>query len=485
MNSLQEADKRLFEAASRGDLAAVQHWLQHRANVNATNKVGSTVLYAAARHGHLTVVQYLVQHGADVNATNNRDGSTALHVAALNGDVHVVDYLAQQANVDATTQAGETALAWAAFKGHLPVVQCLLRHAANIHATNQAGDTALHEAALAGHLPVLACLIQHTANIHATNKLGDTVLHSAARSGDLNLAMYLLQQGANIHATNQKGQTPSSLAESTAEHTPSEHDKRKLFQMAVYLTMFQRIDMADWKQDSPGSVSRVLDADSGSYYLPPIQGLAAAPLLSLAECLQPCGMPDLAVYVKCACFFANNLWRNKRNQQLQCALTADEIAAIHLYTQDSPFYQHLNSMLRDANRSVLQPWLPYLKLFLTGLRKLPFYEGSLFRGVRKSVAEQPAQGDMMVWWDIASTSSSLRVLVSDLLGGASASEGTVFEIQAKYAVDISEFSAVPGESVRILLPGTILEVRSSAVLGDLSMIHLQETDLPMILADFE
>ena len=57
-------------------------------------------------------------------------------------------------------------------------------------------------------------------------------------------------------------------------------------------------------------------------------------------------------------------------------LSPDESAALHLYTiewdiHENSLYMVLNRTLRLADRTKLQPWFKYLKLFLTAFFKLP------------------------------------------------------------------------------------------------------------------
>jgi hypothetical protein len=57
-------------------------------------------------------------------------------------------------------------------------------------------------------------------------------------------------------------------------------------------------------------------------------------------------------------------------------LSPDESASIRLYTlewdvHDNSLYMVLNRTLRLADRTKLQPWFKYLKLFLTAFFKLP------------------------------------------------------------------------------------------------------------------
>jgi len=57
-------------------------------------------------------------------------------------------------------------------------------------------------------------------------------------------------------------------------------------------------------------------------------------------------------------------------------LSPDESASIHLYTiewniHEDSLYMVLNRTLRLADRTKLQPWFKFLKLFLTAFFKLP------------------------------------------------------------------------------------------------------------------
>ena len=67
-------------------------------------------------------------------------------------------------------------------------------------------------------------------------------------------------------------------------------------------------------------------------------------------------------------------------------LTPDMAAAIHAYTQESRggdaggFYKDLNYLLRNERGARLQPCLPYLKLFISAIRRLKKEKCTLYVG---------------------------------------------------------------------------------------------------------
>eukprot|EP00729_Bicosta_minor_P007866 gene7866-6026_t len=70
------------------------------------------------------------------------------------------------------------------------------------------------------------------------------------------------------------------------------------------------------------------------------------------------------------------------------ALTASDIAAIHMYTMPTDFYGKMNATLggydgSDTYREV-DHYLPVTKLLVTALEKLPLVAGKLFRGVARN-----------------------------------------------------------------------------------------------------
>jgi len=86
-------DGTLIAAVKKGDLAAIRQRLDQGGDVSAADaKFGVTPLDWAAMRGDTDVVQLLIDRGADVNGSN-KDGSTALHGAAFLGRARVAELL--------------------------------------------------------------------------------------------------------------------------------------------------------------------------------------------------------------------------------------------------------------------------------------------------------------------------------------------------------------------------------------------------------
>ncbi len=110
-----------------------------------------------------------------------------------------------------------------------------------------------------------------------------------------------------------------------------------------------------------------------------------------------------------ASFFADScIWVAKQNSQNPAdGLRQDESVAIRSYTMEwdsganeprSSLYIHLNRTLKLNDRTKLQPWFRYLKLFLTALAKLPCApRQTVWRGVRKNHSDDYPPDAEVTW----------------------------------------------------------------------------------------
>jgi uracil DNA glycosylase len=186
--------------------------------------------------------------------------------------------------------------------------------------------------------------------------------------------------------------------------------------------------------------------------LPPLLGVMASPLVAFPDAAGPIApsIPGLDFYIKRAYQFG----------QLQAAkpgtdLSADEVAAVYLYTTESSFYHRLNTALRDPDRDKAKPFFGYLRLLLTALPKLVWYAGSLWRGVSVDLRPQYPKDAVVTWWGVSSCTAKRSVAMS-FMGGTG--RRTLFEVTPALAVGIRRYSAFTGEDEYLLLPGTRLTV---------------------------
>ncbi len=115
----------LYAVAARGEIDAVRKMIANGANVNETDKEGSTPLHAAAYHGYADVMEALLDAGAKVDA---RDvyGFTPLHAAAREGQLAAARLLVKRgANVDLTEESGLTPVQVARLMGRTDVADYL------------------------------------------------------------------------------------------------------------------------------------------------------------------------------------------------------------------------------------------------------------------------------------------------------------------------------------------------------------------------
>lgn len=166
------------------------------------------------------------------------------------------------------------------------------------------------------------------------------------------------------------------------------------------------------------------------------------------------------------------------NRKKLGGLTRDMAAAIYLYTMDTNFYKIINALLRDDERDPLKSFFPYLKLVMTGLRRLEKQETEVYRGVALPLslldgAEHYIPGNVVVWWPFSSSSVSRDVLADPLFLGTSGKR-TLFTIKVSTARDIRAYSWKAKENELLILPGTPFKVASVDTVGDLTTIHLEE-----------
>jgi uncharacterized protein len=220
----------LHAAVLRGDLTLVKALLDHGANANAPIKQATPVTYAsrdyafsaltlgatpfwlAARYGEPDIMRVLATHGADPRRSIT-DGTTPLMIAISGGGsglggATTTDrrerFLTPTELAD-ISDAGEERVS-------METAKAALELGADVNASSQSGETPLHGAAARGYVTIVRFLIEKGADVSAANKAGDTPLHSAAARGSTTVIQLLVDKNASVEAKNKKGQTPLAVA---------------------------------------------------------------------------------------------------------------------------------------------------------------------------------------------------------------------------------------------------------------------------------
>ncbi|TPX72475.1 hypothetical protein CcCBS67573_g05848 [Chytriomyces confervae] len=142
----------ILQFASNGDLASIDS-LYVEAEEPGTRLAGirdwqdNNALHMASRYGHVVVVDWTLSHGFDINE-RNIVGDTALIIATLHGHADVVIRKAfarpkmhsltkNSPPVNAANDHGNTALHYACFKRHKPILHALLHHSPPPNSTQE------------------------------------------------------------------------------------------------------------------------------------------------------------------------------------------------------------------------------------------------------------------------------------------------------------------------------------------------------------
>jgi len=130
-----------------------------------------------------------------ININESKDGRTGLIIAVLTGAIKIAHLLLEHgADPKISEPLGHNALMLAAQKGHIEILQDLLkRDASYIDQKNQQGWTALMLAVRYGHLDVVKLLLDYQADMNVKNAAGTQALHIALNSKQLEIAEFLQQ----------------------------------------------------------------------------------------------------------------------------------------------------------------------------------------------------------------------------------------------------------------------------------------------------
>ena len=149
-------EETLFRAVWTDDIASLRN---SNIDVNIRDGRGRTPLHIAVENGYVDVAMFLVENGAEVNIVDANGNTPLILIIHKTGNTELTSRLLEKgAGVNTQNRTGETALMYAAWRGHSDIVQLLLENRADVTLKNRQGDTALGLAESKEHLGIVQML---------------------------------------------------------------------------------------------------------------------------------------------------------------------------------------------------------------------------------------------------------------------------------------------------------------------------------------
>jgi len=154
--------------------------------------------FILARSGKFEELLAIAEVDASVLGFRDADNHGFIHWAALNGAAEFIEkILADGWPVDLRAKNGQTALMWAALKGHIKVMNILIKYGADIHAEDSLGANATILAIQHREMQSFLLLVAYDAKVLESRDANKcTLMHWAAYKGDLQ-AIKLLEYFRN------------------------------------------------------------------------------------------------------------------------------------------------------------------------------------------------------------------------------------------------------------------------------------------------
>ncbi|PIN20953.1 26S proteasome regulatory complex, subunit PSMD10 [Handroanthus impetiginosus] len=246
------ADRRLYDAAAKGDEKALHELLQedplllNRVSYTSPNK---TPLHIATIHGHLPFVEQILNQSPHLAEELDSQQSSALHVASAKGYVEIVKKLSSAAPDMCMSRdsQGRNPLHLAAIKGHVRVLEELLREAPfTAREKADGGLSLLHLCVKYRHFEALEILVpQMNELLNWKDDDGDTILHMAVRDKRIEAINFLLTVAElEVNAVNLNGMTALDVLIQSRRDSRDSAIEESLKRAGALRRLFQ--NQADW-----------------------------------------------------------------------------------------------------------------------------------------------------------------------------------------------------------------------------------------------
>ncbi|MDP6795652.1 MAG: ankyrin repeat domain-containing protein [Verrucomicrobiota bacterium] len=200
----QEApEKPLWQAASDGDVEAVEAHIAAETNLDDKHSTGYAPLHYAVMKTWPEVVALLLEAGADPDVTNSQ-AKTPLDLAISGSKEEIIDLLLEAGALVEAPADSLHALAWS---NDVLGVKLHIYAGTDIDMMDEFGNIPLLLAVEQGHIGVAELLIQHEASLEVGDEHGFTPLIMSAELNHPELLLILLDAGADIEAEDKAERT--------------------------------------------------------------------------------------------------------------------------------------------------------------------------------------------------------------------------------------------------------------------------------------
>lgn len=216
--------EKLHEAIQKGNILLVKAIIASGADLNiykteyriSVSSVKATPLHVAAHVGNFDIVTLLISKGADIEAVTKhyRESSqeTALQIAAKKGHLVIVQELVKNGAKTINPDGKNSAFHAAAYGGSIDTVKYFLEQGMDINTRNFEEKTALYETSSNRKPEVVELLLKRGADPNLTDDRGDSPLHRAAYFGRVENAVLLINAKADLNLKNKYGDTALHIA---------------------------------------------------------------------------------------------------------------------------------------------------------------------------------------------------------------------------------------------------------------------------------
>ena len=233
----------LHIAVRSGQTAVAEFALANGANINLPSNSKKTPLHYTAQLNQLAMAKLLVEAKADL-AAKDKKGRTALDLATGEAKRELANYLRGVGVTSKSDEEAAKSIFVAAKIGSIDAIKKHLEAGVDVNGKNKSGQTALHYAAQKGHKVTTALLLEKGAAVNAKDKKNKTPLDyaiskkrtevikllrskggkttkellaaddifAAAEVGDVESIKKLLAGGADVNGKNKGGYTALHLA---------------------------------------------------------------------------------------------------------------------------------------------------------------------------------------------------------------------------------------------------------------------------------